>query len=529
MRLTPLALLYVAGVSRLAAQVPTPQPQPAAPASAPATAASPAPTAPAAAQPAPATAPSTAPSTAPVAALTLEEAQQLARRNNPSLQQTVGAQRSANAALRSSYGAFLPSVDASFGSQYREGRPQFLNGVSFGATSATLGSSYDLSLTARYNAATLISPKLQRANVRAAEADVESASEQLRSDVSQQYLTVLQQQARATLQDTLLANARLQLELSKARAAVGSVTQLDVRRAEVAVGQQEVQLLQARNQVEIEKLRLFQRMGVAQPANVVLTSEFRVEPPTLSLDQMLDVARHGNPTLNATRSRQSAADLGYRSAQSAYSPTLSLSTGWGGYTSQYTDESYVLSQRLQSKQQPCIQQETISAIAAGREPNTAVCGTIQLTDKEAAAARDANSQYPFSFQRNPWQWQALLSFPLFNGFVREQRVQEAAVARNNARYGVRAQELALTAGVTGAYLTLNAAVQTVAIQEQNARTAREALALAEERYRVGASTLVDVQQARADYERAENDRINAVYEYHKAYAALENAVGRPLR
>ena len=39
-------------------------------------------------------------------------------------------------------------------------------------------------------------------------------------------------------------------------------------------------------------------------------------------------------------------------------------------------------------------------------------------------------------------------------FVREQRVQEAAVQRNNARYNARAQELSLTAGVTGAYLTV---------------------------------------------------------------------------
>ena len=30
-------------------------------------------------------------------------------------------------------------------------------------------------------------------------------------------------------------------------------------------------------------------------------------------------------------------------------------------------------------------------------------------------------------------------------------------------------------------------------------------------------------------ERAEQDRIAAIYDYHQAWAALENAVGRPLR
>ena len=59
--------------------------------------------------------------------------------------------------------------------------------------------------------------------------------------------------------------------------------------------------------------------------------------------------------------------------------------------------------------------------------------------------------------------------------------------------------------------------------------ALQALVLAQERYRVGLNTFVDVAQSRGDYERAENDRINAIYDYHKAFAALESAVGRPLR
>ena len=504
MRLTPLALLFALGASRLAAQTP---PQPA---------------------PQPAT-PQTPAQVGPTATLTLQEAQQLARRNNPALQQTVGAQRTAHAQVRSAYGAFLPNADVNLGSQYREGRQQFVNGIPFGATSATISSSYSMSLQANYNAATFIGPKLQRANARAAEADVASSTEQLRADVSQQYLTVLQQQARATLQDTLLANAQLQLQLAQARAAVGSATALDVRRAEVAVGQQRVALLQARNQVEIEKLRLFQRMGVDQPANVALTTDFPIEPLNFSVEQLLDMARRGNPTLNAIRSRQSAADLGYRAAQSQYTPTLSLYTAWGGFTNQYTDEGFVATQALENKQSPCIQSETIRAIAANRSPDFSICNAITLTDQERASALNTNSQYPFSFQRNPWLVQAQLSFPVFNGFQREQRIQEAAVARNNARYNVRAQELALKAGVTGAYLTLTAAQQTVTLQEQNARTARDALTLAEERYRVGVATLVDVQQARADYERAENERINAIYDYHRAYAGLESAVGRPLR
>jgi len=511
MRLTPLALLLGAGVSRLAAaQTPTTT-----------TTTPPAPTRPVVATAA----------GQPTATLTLEEAQAIARRSNPSLQQTVGAQRTAGAQLRSSYGALLPNADVSFGTQYREGRQQFVNGIPFGATSSTLASSYDLTLTARYNTATFVQPKLQRANLRAAEADVKSQSELLRAQVAQQYLTVLQRQAQAQLQDTLLANAQVQLELAKARAAVGAGTVLDVRRAEVAVGQVQVARLKARNDVEVEKVRLFQQMGVQQPANVQLTSNFTVAAPPFTLDALLDLARRANPALNATRSRESVASLAYRNAQGQYTPTLNLQSGWGGYTSEYTDDSYPVTQALQGEQGACFQRLEIRQAVdlTVTDADRAACSAIALTPQQIQNARATNNQFPFAFQRNPFYVAASLSFPLFNGLQREQRLEEAAVNRNNARYNVRAQELALTAGVTAAYYDLNTAIETAAIQEQNARTAREALNLAEERYRVGAATFVDVQQARADFERAENDRINAIYSFHQAFASLESAVGRPLR
>ena len=66
-------------------------------------------------------------------------------------------------------------------------------------------------------------------------------------------------------------------------------------------------------------------------------------------------------------------------------------------------------------------------------------------------------------------------------------------------------------------------------QEQNATKAKEELAYAEERYKVGLATFLDVTTSRGTYEQALIDRVNAVYDYHKAFAALENAVGRPLR
>jgi outer membrane protein len=464
-------------------------------------------------------------------ALPLEEALTLARRNNPEYLQTANDRRAAAAAVRSAYGTLLPRLDASFSGQYQEGGDQFFNGVRLSTNSDVVQSQYQVGLTYNLSAANLIQPRLQRASAEAVEADVTGSAAALRASVAQQYLNVLQAEARSVLADTLRRAAATQVALARARAAVGAATQLDVRRAEVEEGQAQVALIKARNDIEIEKLRLFQRMGVPQPANVRLTTTFAVIPPTFTLDSLLGLARGQNPTLLALRSREKVAGLNVRSQQSAYTPSLRVSTGWGGYSQGFWDDDAAVdgmrASRLQSREQ-CFSQDSLR-VGAGLSSIAGQCATIDFTGADAAALRSANDRYPLDFTRAPWSLSATVSVPLFDGFVREQRVQEAQVQRDDARQAIRARELALTADVTAAYLILVAAQQTVAQQELNAQKAREELTLAEERYRVGAATFLDVVQSRSAFERVEADRITAVYDYHKAFAALESAVGRPLR
>jgi outer membrane protein len=463
--------------------------------------------------------------------LTIEQAIDQARRNNPDLQQTLNNRIGARAAVRSAYGALLPRADASLTAQRQQGGQQIFSGASLGASSDINQSSYQIGFDYRLNSASLITPSLQRANRDAVEADITGATSNLRSNVAQQYLLTLQAEANADLQDSLVVASRTDLVLAQAREIVGSGTQLDIQRAEVALGLQQVQVLKARNQVEIEKLRLFQLMGINQPPNVKLVSTFTVTPTTLRLEDLLDAARRQNPVVNALRSRERVANLNVRREKGEYSPTLSLSTGIGGYTYGYTNSNFPIQQAMaqtEASRLGCIRTEEVRA-ALNLTNSLAQCSAITWTDAQAQAIRQSNSKFPFSFTKQPRSFTAMLSMPLFDGFAREQRVQEAMASRSDARYSVRARELALTADVTAAYLTLVTAEKTVALQEQNAAKARQELKLMQDRYRIGATTFVDLAQSRATYERAESERINAIYDYHKAFAVLESAVGKPLR
>lgn len=477
-----------------------------------------------------------APAAAPApATLTMDQAVLLARRNNPDYLATRNNARAASAELRSAYGGLLPQVNASLTGQYQQGGQQFFSGVSLGANSDVLQSQYSFGLTYRVNAATFIAPKVQRANSAAVDADIVGAGENLASVIRQNYLTALQSQAQAELADSLVANAQTQLELARAKATVGSGTLLDVQRAEVALGQQQVARLQARNQHAVDRLRLFQQMGIPDATDasqsVQLVSTFRVGDPLPTLPEILSLAQKQNPGLVALRSREHVADLNVRREKTEYTPTLSLSTGIGGYTYQYKDPNFLINQataQTASAKASCISTQEVRA-AVGLSNTLAQCNNIAFTAADAAALRDRNSQFPFSFTHAPRSVSAQITLPLFDGFGREQRLQEAQVQREDARYGVRSRELALQADITGAYLSLQTAQQTVALQEQNAAKAKQELKFVQDQYAVGLSTFVDLTTSRAAYAQAETDRINAVYNYHKAFAALESAVGRPLR
>ncbi|GAC1647161.1 MAG: hypothetical protein NVS4B3_00770 [Gemmatimonadaceae bacterium] len=465
------------------------------------------------------------------AALSLDDALALARRNNPEVRQTLATRQVAEAAQRAAYGAFLPSATASFQSQYSQRGQTYYGGASLNVSSDVEQSQYYLGLTYRLGLATLVNPRAATANADAANADIAGTLEAVRALVTQQYLNVLQDEAKAALQDTLVASARAQLDLVNARTAVGAGTRLDVRRAEVELGQAQVSALQFRQQIEIDKLRLFQRMGVTQPANVRLTTTFPVMDFRYSLDSLRALAQQRNPQLGALRARERAAGYNVRRAEAEYAPTLQLSTGWGGQTYQYTNADYpVQLQRSQAlgSRSSCFFQDSLR-VRSGLGSVIDQCSRIDFTSLDAAAVRRQNAQFPFNFSRSPWSATALLSFPLFDGFAREQRVAQSQADRDNARQTVRARELQLTADVTEAYLRVDLARRTVALQELTSVKAREELGLAEERYRVGQSTFLDVTQARASFERAASERIGAIYDFHKAVAALESAVGRPLR
>ena len=479
------------------------------------------------------TAPST-PATPPAtAALSLADAIAVARDKNPAYRQAQNNRGPAAWGVRNAYSSLLiPTLTASGGMSYTGPGSQTFLAQSFSQSVSTVSSFYDLGLSWQLSGTTLSQPGLAKAQQRATDADIAGAENVLITGIKQQYLTVLQADAQADLAKKTLQRNEEFLKLAQARYGVGQATLIDVRQAQVARGQAEVGLLRAQTLVNVEKLRLFEQMGVIPPIDVAvvrLTDSFTVQPPAWQLPDLLTMAVQQNPALKSLRAREGAAAWSQRAATSAYGPTVSLSAGWSGFTQQFTNIDPIRFNQqaaFASQHDECQDNNTIRA-NAGLPPNN--CSGFIWGATNEQALRDANSVFPFSFTQQPFQARLTVTLPIFTNFAQELRVSEARAQHGDLEEAVRARGLAVQTEVSQAFLTLQTAFRTVGLQDTNRSAAREQLQLATERYRVGSGTFFELLDAQVAALRAESDAVNATYDYHKALALLEAAVGRSLR
>lgn len=414
----------------------------------------------------------------PQRTLSLAEALELARRNNPDFLATANDRWGAVWQLRTAtLGLLTPTADVS-GSWYASeagersffGQPIRIPGVR--------QTSYSFGLNYRFSGATLTQRGQAGASLRAVEEEIAGARTTLETGVRTQYLAVLGQQALRDIAQRSVERATENLALAQARYSVGQGTLIDVRRAEVEKGQAEVALLQAEQAVQNQVLVLFQQLGIPAPpgSTVILTDSFPVVEPPWRLEELVRLALEENPGLRSLRARQSAAQWSTRAVYSQFLPSLNFSANTGR-TNTRADTANAITQR----------------------------------------------------QTTPWSLSVSVSLPIYDGLTRNAQVSEARAREDDMRQAVRARELAVTASVTAAYHTLEAAYRSIDIQRRNRDASAEALELATQRYRVGSGSYLELLDARVAAERAAADYVTAVYEYHRAIAALENAVGRPLR
>lgn len=479
----------------------------------------------------------------PAATLSLSEALQQAHNHNPLYQQRLNSAATARMQVRNAYGQLLPGASVSAGADYTgAGSANFGSGF-IRQTSAVVGSNYSAGVSWQIDGGRLVAPREQKANQRAVEEDIANEESGLRFSVTQQYLSVLQATAQVAVAKQQVERNQNFLDLASAKYRVGQGTLIEVRQAEVQKAQSDVALLRAIQAEAEAKLELFRRIGITPPLaleQIGLSDSFPVQEPQFDLDALLAQAKGQNPAIRALEARRHQADVGVTSAKTAFLPSLSMRAGWSAFTQQQTDGALLLSQSLGGaigSANSCVSQDSIRTGAGLTPIGTANCyagagldptGTA-LTPQARRAIQNSNNNFPFNFTKQPFSASLQISLPIFTGFGRSLRLQQAREQARNADETVRAQALQVESDVHARYLGLSTAFRAIAVQAQSREAARDQLRLAQDRYRLGSGTALEVSDAQNSVQRAEGDYVNAIYDYHKTLAALEAAVGRPLR
>jgi outer membrane protein len=131
-------------------------------------------------------------------------------------------------------------------------------------------------------------------------------------------------------------------------------------------------------------------------------------------------------------------------------------------------------------------------------------------------------------QLSPWYGAVgvNVSIPVFNGFQFSARAKEADYRANAAREQVRQYRNRIARDVRTTYLQVQSAYQRIGVSAQLLQQANLALDLAQTRYNLGLSSIVELSQAQLQQTQASIGNTNARYDYESALAALRFQTGQ---
>jgi len=409
--------------------------------------------------------------------IALDEAIRLAQRNSPQAIQAKGTERTAAASRRAAYGALFPNLSVSAGRVVQLGGAQTRlnqNGEQVAvASSPTNSTGLSLNTEIFDGGREFFSLRAARASQDAAEASSITTQYDIALQVKQQYFAVLAALEAIDAGQAQMEQAQKQLSFSAAKVRAGVATRSDSLRGVIQVGNAQLAQITAENDLSVANAALSRLVGsvtpvTADPASV--QEQFSALPDSSALSAF---AQRGPAVAQAEANLEAAKQL-KRASKGTYLPSLSMSYSRSGSG---TDNGFGL----------------------GSDPFS------------------YNGRLSFS-----------LSYPIFNGFAREESTVRADVAETNAEAELRDAKLA--AGQTLAqYLGgLRSASARVRVQSASVVAAEEDVRVQQERYNIGMSTLLDLLNSQATLQQARSALISARYDYRIARAQIETLIGRPL-
>jgi len=139
--------------------------------------------------------------------------------------------------------------------------------------------------------------------------------------------------------------------------------------------------------------------------------------------------------------------------------------------------------------------------------------------------QDSSSDDISSLDTNQFTVGVYLKWELFSGFRTQASKKEALNELQNVKEKQKEQELSIIENVTNAYFNVEQNKQSIEISLLNNELAQQNLELAQERYKNGLNSLLELNDAKLDFINAKIDLVNQYYGYKTSQAVLKYEIG----
>lgn len=173
---------------------------------------------------------------------------------------------------------------------------------------------------------------MAKRNYESSRYDAETSIESVIYNVKVAYYNMLFAQAQKIVYEDTVKDYELQLKQAEAYYNIGKKAKIDVTTAQYNLGNANVNLIKAKNTLELAAVELANAVGIPELENVILKDKLNTKMYDVNFPDLIKIAVESRPFLLSAKKKVDAAELNIRSAKRAFAPDLSAfaSYDYGG-------------------------------------------------------------------------------------------------------------------------------------------------------------------------------------------------------
>lgn len=328
------------------------------------------------------------------------------------------------------------------------------------------------------------------------------------------YLVILTDQDLVIAAKQQIALANITLDRAQKNFEAGNQTRADLAQAQAQVSTAQLNLTNAQNQVDLAILILKQYMEMNPSKNIT------VEKPDISkltdirtiydATEVIKTALTTNPDIRLAELRQQTYAQAVKIAKGNYYPTV---TFFGGVGSNYSNQ--------------------VTTQVVGTTPLIRQIGTVEGTGQAVNVTTVQPVYGPYSalsqFSNNINESVGIsLQIPIFNRFLARTSVRKAKINYQYAELTTQLAKNNLSKTVIQAVLDLQAAEKSYQSAQQTFQSNKEALNVTKQRYDAGLENTLNYNTALTNYNKSQNDMIEARYQVIFRSKVIDYYIGNPI-